>query len=245
MSITNWNNVEPMSSKSDQLKEYIESLEVEHKDPRANHHRSKSSALSVIYESSDIIDNLNLPRTYTMTETGYSIDHNYNKNLLSSAQTLKNQSQVIGKWIQQNNKYEIHLEVLVKGHAPPSDGAQLHLVSTEENLDAGHRDHMFRKNLGFLLEVIAFAETALLKSHPELAKTKIFIHFRSLDKKYDRIESWHYLGYWTQSQDIKIKEKEEKREKKRERRKRKGRKKKREKEERKEGRKEKGRKEEI
>jgi len=47
-----------------------------------------------------------------------------------------------------------------------------------------------------VLEGIAFAETALLNKYPELGESRIIVHFKSLDEKYDRVEYWHRLKYW-------------------------------------------------
>lgn len=155
---------------------------------RTNQHRLVPLLLPITYESSEIITDLKLPRKYTSThndttkEIYISIGHNYNKYLLESEEAIKVQSQIVGKWIkQQCNKYEIHLEVL---------------VSTEQNPAAEIRNRIFCAELGTVLEGIAFAETALLENHPELRDTKIFVHFKSIDPKYDRVEYWHRLGYW-------------------------------------------------
>jgi len=51
--------------------------------------------------------------------------------------------------------------------------------------------------MGVVLESVAFAETALLKLHPELGNAKIFIHFHSSDPKYKRTEYWNKLAYWS------------------------------------------------
>lgn len=56
-------------------------------------------------------------------------------------------------------------------------------VSTEKNPQAE-----IRKELG--------AETTLLKLHPELGSTKIFVHFKFIDPNYNRTEYWNRLAYW-------------------------------------------------
>lgn len=155
---------------------------------RTNKHRLEPLLLSVIYESADIISSLDLPRKYTSIRNNntsfISIGHNYNKKLLSSEEITRNQSYVIGQWIKSNDKFEIHLEVL---------------VSSDKNRDAETRNKRFCQELDIILEGIAFAETGLLKSNPTLAGTKIFVRFKSIDAKYDRIEYWHRLGFWTQN----------------------------------------------
>ena len=109
------------------------------------------------------------------------IGKNYNKILLSSEEVVKVQSQVVGKWIKKNGKYRIMLTVL---------------VSTPENPQAFFRNKVFCEEMTPVLEGITFAETALLKLQPKLGRTKIFIHFKSIDPKYDRVEYWKRLNYW-------------------------------------------------
>jgi len=141
----------------------------------------------ITYENSDVIMNFCLPRKYTSShndekkEVYISVGNNYNKFLLESEETVKTESQVIGKWIKRGDKYRINLKVL---------------VSTEKNPLALIRNKIFCQELGIVLQGIALAETSLLKTHPHLLKTKIFIHFKSIDPKYDRIEYWGRLSRW-------------------------------------------------
>ena len=149
---------------------------------RTNQHRLKPITLSVHYESPEIITTLDLPRKYTTAHRDISIGHDYNKKLLECEDIVKSETHIIGQWIKNDSKYEIHLEVL---------------VSTSKNLNAESRTRFFCDRIGLILEEIAFAETALLKLNPSLAGTKIFVHFKSLESKYNRVEYWHRLGYWT------------------------------------------------
>jgi hypothetical protein len=157
---------------------------------RTNQNRLNPLLLPIIYESADIITSLSLPRKYTSSHNDttqqifISIGHNYNQSLLNNDESLNTQSQVIGEWLEINGKLAIQLEVL---------------VSTEKNPNAAIRNTIFCNELGVVLEGIAFAETGLLKLHPHLASTKIFIKFHSIDPNYDRTEYWHRLGYWTQN----------------------------------------------
>jgi len=160
------------------------------KEERSNQHRLDPLLLPITYESSSIITDFDLPRKYTSThndDTGeiyISIGHEYNTTLLSSVEARIRESQVIGEWIKKNDQYEIHLKVQ---------------VSTKINPNAVIRNEYICKELGLVLEGIAFAETALLKLHSYLMNAKIYIHFRSLDPVYDRVEYWHRIGYWVQN----------------------------------------------
>jgi hypothetical protein len=157
------------------------------KDDKKNQHRLDPLLLNIIYESSDMITSLCLPRKYTTTHNDVpptlftGIGHQYNKRLLSTEEVIKNQTQITGKWVKKDCKYEIHLKAY---------------VSTKENPQTEIRNLIICKELGVVLESIAFSETSLLKLHPELKSTKIYVHFKSIDLKYDRTEYWHRLGYW-------------------------------------------------
>lgn len=141
----------------------------------------------ITYENREIITKFSLPRRYTSShndekkEVYISIGKNYNKYLLESEESVKTESQVIGKWVKKNNKYRINLKVL---------------VSTEKNPLAEIRNKIFCQELGVVLQGIALAETSLLKIHPHLLKSKIYIYFKSINPKYDRIEYWGPLSRW-------------------------------------------------
>lgn len=162
------------------------------KKDRTNQDRLEPLLLPITYESSEIIESFSLPRKYTSThndatrEIYVSIGHEYNKILLESEEAVKTQSQVIGKWIKKDHKYEIHFEVL---------------VSTLENPQAKFRNEIFCAELGPVFEGIALAETALLKSKPKYGDAKIYVHFKSIDPAYDRIEYWNRLKYWANNKD--------------------------------------------
>lgn len=156
---------------------------------KSNQHRLDPLLLPITYESSELIDKLELPRKYTSShnddtkEIYISIGHNYNKRLLSSEEEITTQSAVIGKWVEvDRKKYEIHIRVL---------------VSTPQNPQSEIRNTIFCRELGTVLEGIAFAETALLNNNPYLRKTPIIVNFKSIDGKYNRVENWHTIGYWS------------------------------------------------
>lgn len=155
---------------------------------KINQHRLVPSMLDIVYESSNTITSLSLPRKYTTTHNDVpptlfiGIGHDYNKRLLSTEEVIKNQTEIVGKWVKTDcGEYEIHL---------------IAYVSTEKNPQKEIRNKIICEELGVVLESIAFAETTLLKLHPELASTKIFVHFKSIDPAYNRTEYWNKLGYW-------------------------------------------------
>jgi hypothetical protein len=162
------------------------------KDDKTNKRHLDTNILNIIYESSDMITSLCLPRKYTTTHNDVppllfaAIGHDYNKRLLSSEEVINAQTQIVGKWIRREGEYEIHFAAI---------------VSTEKNPQAQIRNTIICRELGVVLESIAFAETSLLKLHPKLGNTKIYVHFRSIDPTYNRTEYWNTLGYWASKKD--------------------------------------------
>lgn len=147
---------------------------------RTNRHRLQPLAVSINFESTETMTKFNLPRRYTWVAHHVTIGREYNKKLIDKV--AKEETQVIGEWIEHKEKHEIRLEVL---------------LSTDQNQNVEARDNFFKDKLGIVLEEIAFAETALLKAHPSLASTKIRIHFKAKDPKHERTDYWHRLGHWT------------------------------------------------
>lgn len=151
---------------------------------RKNTHRLNPLLCPITYECSNIITNFSLPRKYTnihndqTREIFISVGKNYNKTMLSSPEAINVESQIIGKWIKKN---QIVLQAI---------------ISTEKNPQAQIRNTIICNELGTVLEGIALAETALLKLHPKLGNTKIYVNFKSIDKKYNRVEYWGKLKNW-------------------------------------------------
>jgi len=154
---------------------------------RKNNHRLDPLLCPITYENSNIITNFSLPRRYTnihndeTREVLISVGKNYNKTMLSSPEAVKLETQIIGKWGKKDGKYKILLEAI---------------VSTEKNPQAPIRNTIICNELALVLEAIALAETALLELNPKLSNTKIYVYFKSIDPKYDRLEYWGRLGKW-------------------------------------------------
>lgn len=165
---------------------------------RTNQHKLKPLDVSIKFDAPEIVSSLapeivsslNLKselakgrwsRKYTWGGHHITVGSVYDTKLM---ERISDETYALGEWVSPkgSDKFEIRLEVL---------------VSTEKNPNAELRDKYFRSRLGVILEEIVFAETALLRAHPELATTKIRVQFQSLDPKYDRTEYWHRLGHWT------------------------------------------------
>lgn len=152
---------------------------------RSNQHRLRSVSFSITYESESINERFSLPRRYTCVHNNgnmsLSVGRNYDRKMLSSPD---DQTGIIGKWIKKSQQYEIHLKVL---------------VSTNDYPDVISRNKTICKDLGIVLEGIAFAETALLEKYPDLGNSRVLVHFCSIDEDYDRVENWHRLKYYVES----------------------------------------------
>lgn len=165
------------------------------KENKKNQHRLDPLLFPIVYFNSKTISDFCLPRKYTSTHNDetkqifLSIGPKYDKNLLDSEEVRVVQSQVVGKWVrkdrshqdERNHQYYILLKVI---------------VSSEQNPQAEFRNYVFCNELGPVLEGIALAETCLLKEKSWFKNTEILVHFKSIDKTYDRIENWGKLGYW-------------------------------------------------
>jgi hypothetical protein len=154
---------------------------------KKNTHRLQPLLCPITYDSSEIITNFCLPRKYTNThndttrEIYISVGKCYNKILLSSPEAVNVESQIMGKWVQKDGKYKIVFEAI---------------VSSVKNPQAQIRNTIICSEMGVVLEGIALAENALLKLNPKLGKAKIYVHFKSNDSTYDRVEYWGKLKYW-------------------------------------------------
>jgi hypothetical protein len=49
---------------------------------------------------------------------------------------------------------------------------------------------IFCHELPLALEAIRYGDGALFKQNPQLDKTPVFIHFKSTDKRFNKVEKW-------------------------------------------------------
>jgi len=139
--------------------------------------------LHVVYKDSIDIDKLELPRKYTLThsdstgELFLTIRTEYDYDQISGLYTRFMRDEVLAEWQKKNGDYELHLFLHVSG------GFCFGW--------AGLRDRIFRHHLPLVLEVIRYGDKELFERMPEVKNAKIFVHFESNRKKYDKIE---YFG---------------------------------------------------
>lgn len=154
---------------------------------KKNKHDLDPTMLNIVYDSKKESTIFSLPRKYTSTHNDspptlyLGIGKKYIDRLLDTEEVKKNQTQILGKWKKEHEKYIIQLKVY---------------VSTVTNPQTVIRNSIFCKELGLVLQSIAFAEIPILKEHPNLLKTNIYIKFISNVPEYNRTEKWGKLCDW-------------------------------------------------
>jgi hypothetical protein len=154
---------------------------------KKNKHSLVPSLTPITYSNTKISTHFSLPRVYTSThndekrEIYIHIGTKINEKMLLEPEPVNVESQVVGKWYRENEKYKIKLKVL---------------VSTLKNPQAEIRNKIFCENMSMVLEAIAFAEKGMLVKNPKKRKAKIYIQFISHIKQYNRTEKWGKLSDW-------------------------------------------------
>nr|CAB3486294.1 unnamed protein product [Digitaria exilis] len=59
-----------------------------------------------------------------------------------------------------------------------------------QDLAAGFRYYVFSKELPLVLKAVVHGDAALFVERPELMEAKVWVHFHSRSRKYNRIECW-------------------------------------------------------
>jgi hypothetical protein len=59
---------------------------------------------------------------------------------------------------------------------------------------AGWRYSIFRSELPLALEALRYGDKSLFDQNPELDQVPVFIHFRSSDRRYNKIEPWGIIA---------------------------------------------------
>ena len=122
-----------------------------------------------------------IPRKYTLTHsdsTGdlfLTIGADYDYDQISSLYTRFMRDEVLAEWQGNNDEYELHFYLHVSG------GFCFGW--------AGLRDRIFCYHLPLVLQAIRYGDKKLIEEMPEIENSRIFVHFQSRNKKYERIEN--------------------------------------------------------
>jgi len=122
-----------------------------------NKHYLDPLMLKITYESTDIISQLEGTRKYTYTHGNICVGSKY--------YTADTNKYILGEWIKENGKYQIHID------------ARYIIIDDDD--------------ISIMLESIAFAETSLLENNPMLAGTRIFVKYQDEKVEYfHRLGHW-------------------------------------------------------
>ncbi|MDF2540780.1 MAG: hypothetical protein K0S47_498 [Herbinix sp.] len=124
-----------------------------------------------------------IPRCYTLTHsdttgelfltigTKYALD-----------QTTEARDEVLGEWMMNHEGYFFFIYLYVDG----ADGS----------MNTSIRNRIFRNELPLALEAIRYGDSRFFNSHPILDNRPIYVHFRSMNPRYDELEYWgHFSDY--------------------------------------------------
>lgn len=122
------------------------------------------------------------PRKYTLTHsdrTGnlfLTIGTEFNTDQISGIYTRLMRDEVLGEWRSQQGGMCLHIMVHVSGGL---------VVGT-----AGQRYAILKREMPLVLSAIRYGDRSYFKANPELDRSPIFVHFRSKNPAYDRVEEY-------------------------------------------------------
>ncbi|UCC20239.1 MAG: staygreen family protein [Promethearchaeota archaeon] len=139
----------------------------------------------VVFNASVDSKELKLPRKYTLTHsdsTGdlfLTISSDYDFNQISHLYTRFMRDEVLAEWEKKNEHFELHIYLHVSG------GFVFGWASL--------RDRIFRNHLPLVFQTIVYGEKKLFENFPQLKDSQIYVHFKSKNKKYNKIENFGQL----------------------------------------------------
>jgi len=144
--------------------------------------RLNPKKLRVTYLIGTTAEHMGLPRRYTLTHsdlTGHlflTIGDDYDRKQLSGLYTKFMRDEVLAEIIKEEDRLEFRVYCHVSGG----------LVAGR----AGWRYNIFRSELPLVLEAIRYGDRTLFERHPELDRAPVLVHFRSANRRFDKVESW-------------------------------------------------------
>ena len=133
---------------------------------------------------------LETPIYYTLTHsdsTGdlfLSIEPCYNKKQISKLYTRLLRDEVLAELTEDSNQLVLNVHCHVSGG----------LVIGP----AKWRYGIFCSELSLPLEAIRYGDKAFFEQNPQLDQTPVLVHFKSTNKKYNKIEKWGSIGDYRQ-----------------------------------------------
>ena len=121
-------------------------------------------------------------RCYTLTHSDFSGDLflsvglEFDRKAISGFYTRLMRDEVLAEWLKEEKNFSLHIYCHVSGGI---------ILGT-----AGWRYSIFKRELPLVLRCICNGDKALFDEHPNLKNSIIFVHFKSKNKKYDKVENW-------------------------------------------------------
>ena len=121
-------------------------------------------------------------RCYTLTHSDFSgdlflsIGLEFDKQAISGFYTRLMRDEILAEWLKQEESFSLHVYCHVSG------GIILGTV--------GWRHSIFKRELPLVLRCICNGDIELFEKDPNLKNSIIFVHFKSKNKKYNKVERW-------------------------------------------------------
>ncbi|PAN40928.1 hypothetical protein PAHAL_7G350900 [Panicum hallii] len=127
------------------------------------------------------------PRAYTLTHCDFTanltlaVTGPMTSEQLQSWQSTLQRDDVVAEWKEAAagaGEMTLHVHCFVSG------------ANLLQELAAGFRYYVFSKELPLVLKAVVHGDAALFSERPELMEAKVWVHFHSSSRKYNRIECW-------------------------------------------------------
>jgi len=144
--------------------------------------RLNPKKLHVTYLTGTTPENLNLPRRYTLThsditgELFLSIGNQYDTKQISKLYTRLMRDEVLAEFASEEDS------LVFRAYCHVSGGFVFGTAKWRYNI--------FHSELPLVLEAIRYGDRALFEENPKLDNAPIFIHFKSTNSRFDKVENW-------------------------------------------------------
>ena len=121
-------------------------------------------------------------RCYTFTHSDFSGDLflsvglDFDMEAISGFYTRLMRDEVLAEWLRQEENFSLHVYCHVSGGI---------ILGT-----AGWRYSIFKRELPLVLRCICNGDKKLFDQYPNLKNSNIFVHFKTKNKKYNKVERW-------------------------------------------------------
>lgn len=141
--------------------------------------------LYVVFKEGTTHEEPIIPRAYTLTHSDSTGDlfltvaEQHNIPQISGWYTRLMRDEVLAEWEIEDDLPCMHVHCHVSGgflFGP-----------------AGWRESIFRQHMPMVLEAFRFGDRKLFRSHPELDRAKVWVHFHRARSRHDKVEDWGQL----------------------------------------------------